>query len=51
MMNIDLPSGFGTSSTSLIALPNRAERLDIAPIWRFGRGHPDKIAYSAVSLG
>lgn len=50
MMNIDLPSGFGTSSTSLIALPNRDERLDVRPIWRFGRGHPDKIVYAAVSL-
>jgi hypothetical protein len=51
MMNIDLPSGFGTSSTSLIALPSRAERLDTVPIWRFGRGHPDGIVYSTVSLG
>ena len=50
MMNIDLPTGFGTSSTSLIALPNRDERLDVRLIWRFGRGHPDKIVYAAVSL-
>jgi hypothetical protein len=49
-MNIDLPSGFGTSSTSLIALPSRAERLDIPPVWRFGQGHPDKIVYAAVSF-
>jgi uncharacterized protein with NRDE domain len=51
MMNIDLPSGFGTSSTSMIALPNRDRGLDVAPVWRFGRGHPDKIVYAAVSLG
>lgn len=50
MMNIDLPSGFGTSSTSLIALPNRDLGLDKHPVWRFGRGHPDKIVYTAVSI-
>jgi uncharacterized protein with NRDE domain len=51
MMNIDLPSGFGTSSTSLIALPNRDLGLDTPPVWRFGRGHPGEVAYTAVSLG
>jgi uncharacterized protein with NRDE domain len=50
MMNIDLPSGFGTSSTSLIALPNRDLGLDKHPVWRFGRGHPDKIVYASVSI-
>lgn len=50
MMNIDLPSGFGTSSTSLMALPNRDQRLDVPPVWRFGRGHPDKIVYTDVSF-
>jgi hypothetical protein len=49
-MTIDLPSGFGTSSTSLIALPSRAAGLETRPVWRFGRGHPDKIVYDAVSL-
>lgn len=48
MMNIDLPSGFGTSSTSLIALPDRTRGLDAKPVWRFGRGHPGEIAYTAV---
>jgi hypothetical protein len=50
-MNIALPSGFGTSSTSLIALPSRSAGLDTRPIWRFAHGHPDKIVYDAVSLG
>lgn len=49
-MNIALPSGFGTSSTSLIALPSRSAGLDSRPIWRFAHGHPDAIVYDAVSL-
>ena len=34
------PGGFGTVSSSLIALP-AIERAEIRPIWRFASGPPE----------
>lgn len=48
-MNVALPNGFGTVSSSLIALAapsgDRAESL-----WRFAAGAPDRARYEAVDL-
>ena len=38
-------SGFGTVSSSLIALENRNE----APIWMFSAGQPDKVSFDRVT--
>lgn len=43
-------SGFGTSSSSLIALPSVAGFGRRKPIWRFGSGQPDAIVYNDVAL-
>jgi uncharacterized protein with NRDE domain len=43
-------SGFGTTSSSLIALPSIASSAAVEPVWRFGSGHPDKVRYSDVAL-
>jgi hypothetical protein len=43
-------SGFGTTSSSLIALPSIAEAATQKPIWRFGSGHPDNVRYSDVAI-
>ena len=42
--------GFGTSSSSLIALPS-LERPGIRPIWLFAPGRPDKAPFEPVALG
>ncbi len=42
-------TGFGTLSSSLIALPS-AESLGIQPIWRFSAGRPDEAPFEPVSL-
>ncbi len=49
-MDFLLSSGFGTVSSSLIALPS-AERPDIAPVWRFAPGRPHKAAWEPVAVG
>ncbi|MBI3445204.1 MAG: NRDE family protein [Magnetospirillum sp.] len=41
-------SGFGTVSSSLIALPAPALG-EVAPVWRFAAGRPDQTTYVAVS--
>ncbi|RAU21301.1 hypothetical protein CU669_14105 [Paramagnetospirillum kuznetsovii] len=41
------PNGFGTVSSSLIALP-APELAPIRPIWRFAPGRPDQTAYAPV---
>ncbi|HLI10507.1 MAG TPA: NRDE family protein [Alphaproteobacteria bacterium] len=41
--------GFGTSSSSLLALPAR-ERLDGKPIWLFASGRPGEAPYRPVAL-
>lgn len=49
-MNIATASGFGTTSSSLIALPHRSGAERRKPVWRFGSGHPDAVQFSAVTL-
>lgn len=49
-MCIDLPSGFATVSSSLVALPERATDHRL-PIWRFAPGPPDSTNYEAILLG
>ena len=48
-MNVALPNGFGTVSSSLIALaaPGRGEP---AAVWRFAAGPPDQAEFQAVEL-
>jgi hypothetical protein len=41
--------GFGTLSSSLIALPSSAE-LGVMPVWRFAAGRPGEIPYKSVAL-
>lgn len=41
-------NGFGTVSSSLIALP--AIGSELAPAWLFAAGRPDRVEYSAVEL-
>jgi len=48
-MNIVTDFGFGTVSSSLIALP-APEAEDAQPIWRFAAGRPDEAPFEAVSL-
>jgi uncharacterized protein with NRDE domain len=48
-MNIVSNTGFGTVSSSLIALPSVAYQ-DKKPIWRFCAGHPDKGNWVDVDL-
>jgi hypothetical protein len=49
-MTIAAPTGFGTTSSSLIALPLPQVEATPGPVWRFGRGHPDSIRYEDVNL-
>ncbi|HEX2115167.1 MAG TPA: NRDE family protein [Alphaproteobacteria bacterium] len=49
-MNIATPSGFGTTSSSLIALPFTTVQSPRKPVWRFGAGHPDSVQFSDVRL-
>lgn len=49
-MNIVTESGFGTMSSSLIALPSTATASGLRPHWRFAAGRPDEAAYAAVDL-
>ncbi|MEX2201780.1 MAG: NRDE family protein [Dongiaceae bacterium] len=46
-MTIDLEGGFGTRSSSLIALPAAGAG---APVWRFAEGPPDRHPYRDVDL-
>ena len=48
-MNIVTDFGFGTSSSSLIALPAAAEN-DKSPIWNFASCHPDSEDYWPIPL-
>ena len=49
-MNIATDRGFGTTSSSLIALPLITGPAPRKPIWRFGSGHPDTVHFSDVKL-
>jgi hypothetical protein len=48
-MNVVTESGFGTSSSSLIALPAPARDAP-DPVWLFAAGRPDEAPYEAVPL-
>jgi hypothetical protein len=48
-MNIVSNTGFGTVSSSLIALPSVAHS-ERKPIWKFCGGHPDKGEWYDVQL-
>lgn len=46
-------SGFGTVSSSLLALPRRPQTLTEAPrlpVWRFAPGRPDRTAFAPLDL-
>lgn len=49
-MNIVTATGFGTVSSSLIALPAPDGAPSRRPVWRFGQGHPEPIRYVDVTL-
>lgn len=49
-MNIVTDVGFGTSSSSLIALPS-IPRLGTPPLWHFAPGRPDTVPYARVEMG
>ena len=52
-MIIDDQSGFGTVSSSLIALPRDHLAMDggtVKPQWLFAAGRPDQFPYQAVEL-
>ena len=50
-MNLDMPSGFGTVSSSLIALPSRRRvRSGRKHQWWYAQGSPDKTSFSPVAL-
>lgn len=49
-MTFALPSGFGTVSSALIALP-AVERPDLDPIWHFAGGPPHETPWRAVETG
>jgi hypothetical protein len=51
-MTVVTGQGFGTVSSSLIALPAAPGPLDITPrraIWRFAPGRPDRTDYEAIT--
>lgn len=47
-MNMEMPSGFATVSSSLIALPRSPHRD--RPIWLYADGAPDRAAFSPITL-
>ena len=49
-MNFLLPTGFGTVSSALIALPS-VERPDLDPVWHFAAGRPHETPWEPVALG
>lgn len=53
-MSFRLPSGFGTSSSSLVALPSAARAFSadkIRSLWLFAAGAPESTPYAPVNLG
>ena len=48
-LNIATDFGFGTTSSSLLALP-AMDRPDVLPIWRFAAGRPDEAPWEPVVL-
>jgi uncharacterized protein with NRDE domain len=53
-LTVALPSGFGTVSSSLLALPGRPRTLRESPrrpLWRYADGPPDRAPFQELSLG
>lgn len=48
-MDFLLPTGFGTVSSALLALP-AVERPDLKPLWRFAPGRPHAVPFGPVAL-
>ena len=48
-MNVAAEAGFGTVSSSLIALP-AAGRTDAGPVWLFAAGPPGDLPFGKISL-
>jgi hypothetical protein len=48
-MTIVTDYGFGTLSSSLIALPS-IEAVGVKPLWRFAAGRPGEVPYASVDL-
>lgn len=52
-LTLALPNGFGTVSSSLLALPGRPQTLaeePRLPLWHFAPGPPDRTAFAPVEL-
>lgn len=49
-MMIITQTGFGTTSSSLIALPSIATAPTRKPVWRFARNHAESLRYEDVNL-
>ncbi|MCA3261926.1 MAG: NRDE family protein [Telmatospirillum sp.] len=49
-MRVDLPSGFGTSSHSLIGLPTTRRAHALKPVWHFAAAGADSPAFEPVKL-
>ncbi|WP_448202590.1 NRDE family protein [Azospirillum sp. sgz302134] len=48
-MNFLLPTGFGTVSSSLLALP-AVDRPELDPVWHFAAGRPHEAPFTPVDL-
>lgn len=49
-MDFRLPSGFGTVSSTLVALP-AVHRAGTPPVWHFAPGRPSEASWAPVGLG
>lgn len=49
-MNVHMAGGFGTVSSSLLALPAMG-RIGVRPVWLYAPGRPDRTDFQPVSLG
>lgn len=49
-MRVDLPSGFGTSSHSFLALPTTRREHSLKPLWRFAAAAGDSPVFEPVKL-
>jgi len=50
-MRVDLPSGFGTSSHSFLALPTTRREHSLKKLWRFAATAGDSPVFAPVKLG
>jgi hypothetical protein len=49
-LSIETATGFGTSSSALVALPS-VEMPDLPPVWLFAAGRPGTVPWRPVDLG